>query len=221
MIMKNKAYYYLYEVVNKTNGKIYVGVHSTDNLDDGYLGSGVYLKEAVRKYGRESFEKIILKMFDTSEEMFQEEALIVTKDFINRQDTYNGKVGGFGGSSFSEESAKKHSDSVRASYTPELRLKKSNIMIEKAKEDSYIENLSAGVRKSYEGDKGKELRQKRSEDNRARWESLSKEERALATRRMCEAKARRVVCPYCGKEGSTSNMKRWHFENCKEKTKDE
>jgi hypothetical protein len=26
-----------------------------------------------------------------------------------------------------------------------------------------------------------------------------------------------VECPYCGKMGGNSNMKRWHFDNCKEK----
>lgn len=27
----------------------------------------------------------------------------------------------------------------------------------------------------------------------------------------------RVVCPHCGKEGASSPMLRWHFDNCKEK----
>jgi hypothetical protein len=24
-----------------------------------------------------------------------------------------------------------------------------------------------------------------------------------------------IICPYCEKSGGISNMKRWHFENCK------
>jgi len=27
----------------------------------------------------------------------------------------------------------------------------------------------------------------------------------------------RVVCPHCGKEGGSNNMRRWHFDNCKER----
>lgn len=27
----------------------------------------------------------------------------------------------------------------------------------------------------------------------------------------------KVVCPYCNKKGTEQNMKRWHFDNCKEK----
>jgi len=26
-----------------------------------------------------------------------------------------------------------------------------------------------------------------------------------------------IKCPYCSKEGDTSNMKRWHFDKCKYK----
>jgi len=36
----NNKFYYLYKIVNNINGKYYYGVHSTDDLEDGYAGSG-------------------------------------------------------------------------------------------------------------------------------------------------------------------------------------
>jgi len=92
--------YYLYQITNKINGKIYIGCHKTTNLEDDYMGSGKHLKRAINKYGVENFEKIILKQFETEEEMFQEEVEIVNEEFVNRKDTYNIKIGGNGGWSY-------------------------------------------------------------------------------------------------------------------------
>lgn len=39
----------------------YIGVHSTDNLLDGYLGSGYHLKNAINKYDRSNFARYELK----------------------------------------------------------------------------------------------------------------------------------------------------------------
>jgi len=92
-----KIYYYIYQITNKLNGKIYIGVHKTLDMDDGYMGSGKLLKYAIKKYGIENFEKTILKHFKSEQEMFKEEVEIVTEDFIKRKDVYNIAIGGCGG----------------------------------------------------------------------------------------------------------------------------
>ena len=90
-------YYTVYKVTNKVNGKIYIGCHKTKNLDDGYMGSGVYLKRSQKIHGMENFEKEILFVFDNANDMFAKEAEIVTVDFLAEENTYNLTVGGFGG----------------------------------------------------------------------------------------------------------------------------
>lgn len=89
--------YVLYRTENLVNSKYYYGVHATDNLEDGYLGSGGTLKKAIRKYGRENFVRTDLEFFNTMEEAYAREAEIVTKDTIKDPNCYNSKPGGLGG----------------------------------------------------------------------------------------------------------------------------
>lgn len=53
----------LYKITNKKNGKSYIGIHKTNEINDGYLGSGKYIKRAIKKYGVENFDKEIVAYF--------------------------------------------------------------------------------------------------------------------------------------------------------------
>ncbi|MFW5895279.1 MAG: GIY-YIG nuclease family protein [archaeon] len=90
-------YYILYKTMNLVNGKIYIGAHSTNNLDDGYLGSGIYLKEDIKKYGKQSFKREILKLCDSKEDLMNSESLVVNEEFVKRRDTYNYRLDNNGG----------------------------------------------------------------------------------------------------------------------------
>ena len=47
-------YHYFYITKNKENGKLYAGIHSTNDLNDGYIGSGKLLLRAIQKYKKSS-----------------------------------------------------------------------------------------------------------------------------------------------------------------------
>ena len=74
--MKN---YYLYEIKNNINGKIYVGIRGYDGdiSQDPYMGSGLILKRSIKKNGIENFTKTILKTFDSWQEARKAEREIV------------------------------------------------------------------------------------------------------------------------------------------------
>ena len=85
----------IYQTTNLVNNKIYIGVHSGEKEE--YLGSGIHLTRAIKKYGRENFKRETLYEFETLEEAYAKEEEIVTKEFIERSDVYNVALGGKGG----------------------------------------------------------------------------------------------------------------------------
>lgn len=114
--MEHYNFHYVYEITNNINQKKYIGKHSTNNLDDGYMGSGVFIRKAIDKYGLENFTKTIIKKFDTSEEAFKFEAELVTEDVVKDRMYYNMKPGGYGGIHITDEIRKKMSESSRKRY---------------------------------------------------------------------------------------------------------
>lgn len=94
MARKSYKYHYFYKITNLINNHFYYGVHNTNNLDDGYMGSGTRINYAYKEFGIENFKKEILKYFDTSEEAFLYESKIVTEDLVKNENCYNTSCGG-------------------------------------------------------------------------------------------------------------------------------
>src|SRR5690554_4020093 len=93
----SQSKFYVYKTTNLINGKIYIGVHESDDIEnDRYLGSGKAFKRALKKYHRESFKREILFCYETLEEALDKERDLVNEDFILREDTYNLVRGGSG-----------------------------------------------------------------------------------------------------------------------------
>jgi group I intron endonuclease len=86
--------YTVYKVTNKINNKFYVGVHSTKNPNDSYMGSGKIIKDAILKYGKENFVKEVLFIFDSLEEALNKEKEIVNENFVKDNNNYNLSLGG-------------------------------------------------------------------------------------------------------------------------------
>lgn len=63
------TYYGIYKITNFANGKMYIGQHTTSNIDDGYMGSGKIIRLALKKYGKENFRKEWLMFCEDAEEL--------------------------------------------------------------------------------------------------------------------------------------------------------
>jgi len=87
---------YIFLTENLINGKKYIGkqVHSYDC----YLGSGIILKKAIKKYWKDNFKKIILEHVNNEKELNEKEKYWIEKfNAVNDNTFYNLADGGQGG----------------------------------------------------------------------------------------------------------------------------
>jgi hypothetical protein len=117
-------FFYIYKITNLVNNRVYIGVHKTKNFDDGYMGSGKIIRQAIEKYGLSNFKKEILETFNDYETALKRESEIVNEQFVSDSNTYNLKLGGSGGFDYitknklnlTPEVLKKRGESIKETF---------------------------------------------------------------------------------------------------------
>lgn len=92
--INDKKYHYVYKITNDIDDRYYIGKHSTNNLNDNYMGSGLLLRRLFKKYGIEHFKKEIIKMCESNDEAYKYEALLVTNETLKDKNCLNIQPGG-------------------------------------------------------------------------------------------------------------------------------
>jgi group I intron endonuclease len=123
-----RKYHIIYKTTCLITNKWYVGMHSTDDLTDGYMGSGQQLRRSIKKYGKDQHKTEVLEFLPDRESLWKREEELVTKRLIEDKQCMNLAAGGQGKADrplvTKESTAKKLSEaSKRAVRTPEWKAK--------------------------------------------------------------------------------------------------
>lgn len=90
-------YGYIYLTTNLINNKKYIGQHKGAH-NPNYLGTGIAIKNAIIKYGKENFKNEVLCWCETKEEMDLKEIEFIEKfNAVENKEFYNQDKGGRGG----------------------------------------------------------------------------------------------------------------------------
>lgn len=89
-------YHIVYRTTCTITSHYYIGVHSTRDLDDGYIGSGVKFLNYVKRYGKENFYRTIISFHTTRDEAFTHEREMLTEEVLADKNCLNLVEGGRG-----------------------------------------------------------------------------------------------------------------------------
>lgn len=210
--------YTVYQITNKINNRIYIGVHKTNDVNDSYMGTGKLILKAHKKYGIENFEKEILFVFDSDDESlnesnaFEKEGELVDQAFVDRPDTYNLDLGGRGGVGRSADVRKRIGDSLRgnpgAIPGKEAREKMRQAKLGTTLTEEHKANIGLAGR-------GRKRSQESIDKARLHLLGVPRKEEHKEKMRQGFLNTPTKTCPHCGVVCKPSPYKRWHGDACR------
>ena len=224
-----KRFNYVYVTTNLKTDKHYIGDHSTNNIEDDYLGSGLTLKKSIKKYKKKNFKREILEHFKTKQEAFDAQ-----ERWINEYNTlvpngYNiSPKGGVGVTGcFSEETKRKISESITGEKNPfygkihtketkqklsiaaSLRTGDKNVMFGKDLYNLWVDKYG----KEEADNRLQKMKNKMSKTRKGR--ILNENHRKNISKSKIGLIYEKIECPYCRKKADPGNYNRWHGDKCK------
>ena len=197
--------YTIYKSVNTKTGKVYIGfdsqwpnrvkIHKSASKKQDYK-----FYRAVRKYGWDNFEWSIIYQSKDKQHTLKEMETYFINEYDSFHNGYNSTLGGEGtfGLILSEEARRTISikNKIPKPQTKEHIQKRADAQRGKKRvplteeHKAKISKTAKGVSKPFSEQHKKNLK---CHDNNSI----------------------KVSCPHCNRMGQLTNMKRWHFDNCK------
>lgn len=182
-----RKHHFIYRTTCLVTGKYYIGMHSTNDLNDDYLGSGKRLRRSINKHGRQNHVREIMEMLSDRRLLREREREIVNVERLRDRACLNLTVGG--NSAFDERTFEKISQTqLSTEVTEELRRKRSERAVKRElvkKQKGYRVSAIAGLKISA-ATKGK----KKSEETKQKMSKAAKlrEEKRRGWKHTDEAK---------------------------------
>lgn len=171
----------VYKILNLINQKIYIGKDSKNRPQ--YFGSGIHIRNAIKKYGKENFQKEILEECSTLDELSQREIYWIDK--LNSRDSKIGYNISLGGNSVMN--GRKHSKEsrIKMSLSQKEYNKKTGGHWKGKKHSEETKNKMSKTKKDiFESDRGIEIKQKISKSQTGKIQSEeTRKKRGISTSR--------------------------------------
>ena len=157
-------YHYIYKITCNITNKFYIGMHSTNDLQDNYFGSGKILKYSIKKYGKENHSLEILSFYDNRDELSKAEKNIVNEELIKKDLCMNLTTGGDGG--YNEQAVKSNKLRKGKKWKEILKSRETLELMKNVAKNNY-KNIEKHNFKNLDTEKMKEIAKS---GNRARTE---------------------------------------------------
>lgn len=167
---------FVYKTVNRINSKYYIGVHEGSETDE-YLGSGTYLKAAIKKYGIENFTREILQICETKNEAYNIERSLVTPELIDSGVCYNLNVDGYGGWYHIDSSGDNNQMKKRKVSAKVWKSRKDNPLAVLKQTETAKENIKKAHKANIGSVRSEETRKKISLSNKGQTRSIESKQR--------------------------------------------
>lgn len=141
---ENRKFHYIYKIT-RFDGLYYIGLHSTDNLEDGYFGSGTRLAKSLAYHGKEKHSKEILEFLPSRKAVKDREAELVSESTLKDPLCMNLCKGGQGGD-FTDETREIIATAKRGKkLSEEHKLKVSEALKGKKKPEGFGQTVAASL----------------------------------------------------------------------------
>lgn len=184
-IPKHYDFHFIYKTT-RFDGAFYIGVHSTNDKDDTYMGSGTKIRRSIKKHGTAQHTREILEFLPTREAAFEREKELISKEILADPACMNLMIGGSGSIDriygFTERTREKISENSKKMW----EIKKAEGYVKPKQPAESVEKMAAknrGKTRTEEQKQNIKDGQKKYLDNANKEELSLRGQKSAATRK--------------------------------------